>query len=66
MTPDTPAPDRWLMIMDAAREVGVSRRTIYNWLAQGKLETQRTAGGSIRILARSLYKPSGIPHTDGR
>ncbi len=42
--------------MKAAAIVGVSRRTIYNWLASGKLEYVRTAGGSVRIFADSLWR----------
>ncbi len=42
--------------MKAAQMVGVSRRTIYNWLASGKLEYVRTAGGSVRIFADSLWR----------
>lgn len=43
-------------IMKAAEIVGVSRRTIYNWLASGKLEYVRTAGGSVRIFTDSLWR----------
>ena len=42
--------------MKAAQLVGVSRRTIYNWLATGKLDYVRTAGGSIRIFVDSLWR----------
>ncbi len=42
--------------MKAAQLVGVSRRTIYNWLASGKLEYVRTAGGSVRIFVDSLWR----------
>ncbi len=42
--------------MKAAQLVGVSRRTIYNWLASGKLDYVRTAGGSVRIFADSLWR----------
>ena len=34
----------------------VSRRTIYNWLAGGRLQYVRTAGGSVRIVAASLFR----------
>ena len=47
-----------LSIMKACEEVGVSRRTIYNWIAAGKVEYVRTAGGSIRIFADSLWRNS--------
>jgi excisionase family DNA binding protein len=43
-------------IMKAAQLVGVSRRTIYNWLASGKLDYVRTAGGSVRIFVDSLWR----------
>jgi excisionase family DNA binding protein len=42
--------------MKAAQLVGVSRRTIYNWLASGKLDYVRTAGGSVRIFVDSLWR----------
>ena len=35
----------------------VSRRTIYNWLAAGKLQHRRTVSGKIRIYADSLWAP---------
>jgi excisionase family DNA binding protein len=43
-------------IMKACELVGVSRRTIYNWLASGKIEYVRTAGGSVRIFVDSLWR----------
>ena len=45
-----------LTIMKACEVVGVSRRTIYNWISAGKVEYVRTAGGSIRIFADSLWQ----------
>jgi excisionase family DNA binding protein len=47
-------------IMKACELAAVSRRTIYNWLNAGKLEHVRTAGGSVRIFADSLFRP-GTP-----
>ena len=41
-----------ISIMKACELVGVSRRTIYNWIASGKVEYVRTAGGSVRIFRR--------------
>jgi excisionase family DNA binding protein len=49
--------------MKACEVVGVSRRTIYNWMAGGKIEFVRTAGGSVRIFADSLWRspePAGV------
>jgi excisionase family DNA binding protein len=45
-----------LSIMKACEAVGVSRRTIYNWISAGKVEYIRTAGGSIRIYADTLWR----------
>ena len=45
-----------LSIMKACEVVGVSRRTIYNWISAGKVEYVRTAGGAIRIFADSLWR----------
>lgn len=52
-----------LSIMKACEVVGVSRRTIYNWIAAGKVQYVRTAGGAIRIFADSLWRdPMGAAH----
>ncbi len=48
-------------IMKAADLVGVSRRTIYNWLASGKLDYVRTAGGAVRIFVDSLWREPERP-----
>ena len=46
--------------MKACELVGVSRRTIYNWIAASKVEYVRTAGGSIRIFVDTLWRqPDG-------
>lgn len=60
-------PHTWLR-MDARQTVSipkacelmaVSRRTIYNWIAAGKVQYKRTAGGSIRIYVDSLWREPG-------
>ena len=48
-----------ISIMKACELVGVSRRTIYNWLSAGKLEYVRTAGGSVRIFVDTLWPDFG-------
>ena len=45
-----------ISIMKACELVGVSRRTIYNWLSSGKIEYVRTAGGSVRIFVETLWR----------
>ena len=55
-----------LSIMKACVEVGVTRRTIYNWMALGKVEYVRTAGGAVRIFTDSLWRVSRPVTTEGR
>ncbi|MSO81672.1 MAG: helix-turn-helix domain-containing protein [Acidobacteria bacterium] len=50
-----------LSIMKACEAVGVSRRTIYNWISAGKVEYVRTAGGSIRIFTDTLWRDAATP-----
>ena len=45
----------------ACELVGVSRRTIYNWIAGGKIQYVRTAGGSVRIFADTLWREPESP-----
>ena len=55
-----PVERQTISIMKACELVGVSRRTIYNWIAAGKVEYVRTAGGSIRIFVDTLWRqPDG-------
>jgi excisionase family DNA binding protein len=48
-------------IARAGELVGVSRRTIYNWIASGKVQYVRTAGGAIRIFADTLWRTPDQP-----
>jgi excisionase family DNA binding protein len=43
-------------ILEACESVGVSRRTIYNWIKADKVKYYRTASGSIRIYADTLWR----------
>jgi excisionase family DNA binding protein len=45
---------RSVTIDQAATMLKVSRRTIYNRIREGKLQTIRTLGGSQRVLLSSL------------
>ena len=49
----------------ACELVGVSRRTIYNWIAGGKVQYVRTAGGSVRIFADTLWREPETPGETG-
>ena len=40
----------------AAQMLGVSRRTIYNRIREGRLQTIRTLGGSQRVLLDSVQE----------
>jgi excisionase family DNA binding protein len=64
------------MIDQAAGFLGVSRRTVYYRIREGKLRTIRTPCGSQRVLVESLYallngtsgavtgRADGIPERD--
>lgn len=43
----------------AAQMLGVSRRTIYNRIRDGRLQTIRTLGGSQRVLLDSVTDSAG-------
>lgn len=45
---------RSVSLDDAATLLGVSRRTIYNRIREGRLQTIRTLGGSQRVLIVSM------------
>ena len=45
----------------AAELLGVSRRTIYNRIRDGRLQTIRTVGGSQRVLLESFHARSLRP-----
>jgi excisionase family DNA binding protein len=44
----------------ACEIVGVSRRTMYYWMRANKVQFVRTAGGSVRILTESLFRPGNV------
>ena len=44
----------------AAELLGVSRRTIYNRIREGRLQTIRTLGGSQRVLLDSVQDDRSI------
>jgi excisionase family DNA binding protein len=46
--------ERSLLIDDAAQRLGVSRRTVYYRIRQGRLQTIRTRCGSQRVLVSSI------------
>ena len=51
----------------AAELLGVSRRTIYNRIREGRLQTIRTLGGSQRVLVDSVQEDrsqaADMPHS---
>jgi excisionase family DNA binding protein len=53
---------RSVSIDHAAELLGVSRRTIYNRIREGRLQTIRTLGGSQRVLLDSVgsTRPDGF------
>jgi excisionase family DNA binding protein len=51
---------RSVSIDQAAELLGVSRRTVYNRIRDGRLATMRTLGGSQRVLVDSLSRTNAI------
>jgi excisionase family DNA binding protein len=47
---------RSVSIDQAAQLLNMSRRTVYNRIHDGRLQTIRTLGGSQRVLVESLYE----------
>jgi len=47
----------------AATLLGVSRRTIYNRIREGRLQTIRTLGGSQRVVLDSVHLVSPVSGT---
>lgn len=47
---------RSVSLDQAAELLGVSRRTIYNRIREGRLQTIRTIGGSQRVLLDSVLE----------
>ena len=45
---------RSVSIATAVKLLGVSRRTVYYWIRDGRLQTVRTLGASQRVLTDSL------------
>ena len=56
VTAPTAETRRTVTILQASLMTGVSRRTIYNWMHDGKVEYVRTAGGAVRIVADTLFR----------
>jgi excisionase family DNA binding protein len=55
---------RTVSIPRACELVSVSRRTIYNWMASGKVQYVRTAGGSVRIFSDTLWRGPEVESAD--
>ena len=53
-TGSEPRIGRSVSLDHAAQILGVSRRTIYNRIREGRLQTIRTLGGSQRVLIDSV------------
>ena len=55
-----PRVGRSVSIDKASELLQVSRRTIYNWIRDGRLQTVRTLGGSQRIVIESLRDSTAL------
>ena len=56
LTNQEPRLGRSVSIDQAAQLLNISRRTVYNRIRDGRLQTMRTLGGSQRVLVESLYE----------
>ena len=56
---------RSVSIDHAAKLLGVSRRTVYNRISDGRLRTVRTLGGSQRVVLDSVMELRGAPARTG-
>jgi predicted site-specific integrase-resolvase len=56
---------RTVSLQKACEVAGVTRRTLYNWMALGKVEFVRTASGSPRIVTASLFRDGNVPADRG-
>lgn len=50
----------WVSITQAMALMGVTRRTVYNWLNKGKVAYVRTPGGRVRIVTETLWRRPSI------
>ena len=50
-----------VLIDQAVQMLGVSRRTVYYWIRQGRLRTVRTRLGSQRVLLDSIREMNLMP-----
>src|SRR5438034_6338232 len=59
---------RSVSIDHAAALLGVSRRTVYNRIRDGRLQTVRTIGGSQRVILESVMDMGGrrLPETTSK
>lgn len=55
---DTLDPNRLVSLAEACALVDVSERTLYKWIADGKVESVVTPSGRRRIVARTLFRTS--------
>ena len=46
----------WITIAEAVVVARVSRRTIYNWMEQGRIEVRETPSGRKRVRKASLLR----------
>jgi excisionase family DNA binding protein len=55
-------PTIWMDVPDTAKALGVTRQTVYTWIAKGKLEADTVAK---RLLVRRASIPVGLLKENG-
>ncbi len=63
LVPFEPRIGRSVSLEQACQILQVSRRTVYNWIRDGRLQTIRTLGGSQRVLVESMRQATGMAHS---
>jgi len=46
--------ETYLTVKEVARRLGVTRQSVYNWIADGRLKAVRVGGTAVRIAESSL------------
>jgi excisionase family DNA binding protein len=58
----------WKTLDDAARQLGIGRRTLTRWISEGKLTGYTIAGDRRRYVdmdeVKKLRQPKPLPHED--
>jgi excisionase family DNA binding protein len=49
---------RLVCVKEACAIADINRSTLYRWIRIGRVQTVRTAGGRVRIVETTLFRPA--------